>query len=104
MCEFRPFIELNVIYRFSILKETPASSDKIKTSRISKEISFSAEKHTSMPTYLYVRFYIFIHYLHLLIPDQQTVLHRMMPTTNQERGQLQLLYVDILKYEKEKTH
>jgi len=57
-----------------------------------------------MPTDFYVRFYIFIHYLHLLILDQQTVLHRMMPTKNQGRGRLQLLCVDILKYKKEKTY
>lgn len=49
-----------------------------------------------------VRFYILIHHLHLQIPDQQTVLHRMMPTRNQERGQLLLQYVDNLEYEKRK--
>lgn len=102
MCEFRPFIELNIIHRFSIPKETSVNSDKMKTPHISNKTSFSVDKYTIMPTDLYVRFYIFIHYLHLLIPDQETVLHRMMPTRNQGKGQLQLL--DILKYEKEKTY
>lgn len=62
-----------------------------------------------MPTNLHKRFYIFnvtfyilIHHLHLQIPDQQTVLHRMMPTSSQERGQLLLQYVDNLEYERRK--
>lgn len=104
MCEFRPFIEFNIIHRFFILKETPTDLDKLETPHISKKTSFSADQYTIMPTDLDVRFYIFIHYLHLLIPDQQTVVHRMTPTINQGRDQLRLLYVDILKYEKDKPY
>jgi len=39
MYEFRPFVELNIIHRFSILKEIPANSYKIKTPHIAKKHS-----------------------------------------------------------------
>lgn len=54
MCEFRPFIELNIIHRFFILKGTPADSDKLKTPHISKETSFSADEYWFIYKILYI--------------------------------------------------